>query len=84
MDAPKLDLETDFYSLDEEEQKALFVANCTNRWWRLNNLYRIENEKAELVTFRMRPAQILLFELMGCKNIILKARQLGFSTSIDI
>ncbi|WP_414478088.1 hypothetical protein [Photobacterium damselae] len=84
IDIPKLDLETDFYSLDEEEQKALFVANCTNRWWRLNNLYRIENEKAELVTFRMRPAQMLLFKLMGFKNIILKARQLGFSTSIDI
>lgn len=55
-----------------------------NKWWRLNNLYKIENEDGELVTFKLRPAQALLFKLMGHKNIILKARQLGFSTAIDI
>lgn len=53
-------------------------------WWRLNNLYKIENEKGELVTFRMRAAQRELFECMWTMNIILKARQLGFSTAIDI
>ena len=53
-------------------------------WWRLNNLYKIEDENGNLVTFKMRPAQRELFEQMHQKNIILKARQLGFSTAIDI
>ncbi|MBA0937121.1 terminase, partial [Escherichia coli] len=56
----------------------------SNPWWRLNHLYKIQNEKGELVTFRMRPAQRQLFRNMHNKNIILKARQLGFSTAIDI
>ncbi|WP_419207592.1 terminase [Photobacterium leiognathi subsp. mandapamensis] len=55
-----------------------------NKWWRLNNLYKVENEDGELVTFKLRPAQALLFKQMAHKNIILKARQLGFSTAIDI
>ncbi|HIF9180403.1 TPA: hypothetical protein ACX6QL_001446 [Photobacterium damselae] len=76
--------EVDFYALSEDEQKIQFVANCSNKWWRLNNLYRIENEKGELVTFKMRAAQVALFDSMSEKNLILKARQLGFSTSIDI
>lgn len=67
-----------------KKQLAYIYSMLSNRWWRINNLYKIENEKGELVTFKMRPAQILLFNLMHEKNIILKARQLGFSTSIDI
>ena len=55
-----------------------------NKWWRMNNLYKIENEDGDLVTFKLRPAQLLLFKLMHQKNLILKARQLGFSTAIDI
>lgn len=53
-------------------------------WWRINNLYKIEDENGHLVTFKMRPAQEALFKEMHQKNIILKARQLGFSTAIDI
>lgn len=55
-----------------------------DKWWRLDNLYMIENEQGQLVRFRLRPAQRLLFEMMWYLNIILKARQLGFSTAIDI
>lgn len=56
----------------------------SDKWWRLDNLYMIENEQGQLVRFRLRPAQRLLFEMMWYLNIILKARQLGFSTAIDI
>lgn len=76
---------TELSSNMTEAQQRLFVATkLSNPWWRLNNLYKIENEKGELVTFKMRPAQRKLFENMHNKNIILKARQLGFSTAIDI
>ncbi|EOW9225205.1 terminase, partial [Vibrio cholerae] len=64
--------------------RAFILSKIGDKWWRLNNLYKIENEDGELVTFKLRPAQALLFKLMGHRNIILKARQLGFSTAIDI
>ncbi len=70
--------------MTEEEQRFFVLSKLSNPWWRLNNLYKIENEKGELVTFRMRPAQRRLFQSMYYRNIILKARQLGFSTAIDI
>ncbi len=66
------------------QQQLFIVSKLSNPWWRLNNLYKIENEKGQLVTFRMRPAQRKLFETMHSRNIVLKARQLGFSTAIDI
>ncbi|HFG8352378.1 TPA: terminase, partial [Shigella sonnei] len=66
------------------EQRLFIMTKLSNPWWRLNHLYKIQNEKGELVTFRMRPAQRQLFRSMHNKNIILKARQLGVSTAIDI
>ncbi|MEE3649465.1 MULTISPECIES: terminase [unclassified Brenneria] len=70
--------------MTEAQQRLFVLSKLSNPWWRLNNLYKIENEKGQLVTFRMRPAQRRLFQNMHYRNIILKARQLGFSTAIDI
>ncbi|EFG9284902.1 terminase, partial [Escherichia coli] len=70
--------------MTEAEQRLFIMTKLSNPWWRPNHLYKIQNEKGELVTFRMRPAQRQLFRNMHNKNIILKARQLGFSTAIDI
>ncbi|HHH1924202.1 TPA: terminase [Yersinia enterocolitica] len=70
--------------MDEAQQIAYITAHLSDVWWRLNNLYKIVNEDGQLVTFRMRPAQRELFKNMHYRNIILKARQLGFSTGIDI
>ncbi|MEI7340461.1 terminase [Pectobacterium brasiliense] len=70
--------------MTEAQQRLFILSKLSNPWWRLNNLYKIENEKGQLVTFRMRPAQRRLFKQMHYRNIILKARQLGFSTAIDI
>jgi len=55
-----------------------------DREWRLNNLYTVINEKGELVKFKLRDAQKKLLRGMHYKNIILKARQLGFTTFICI
>ena len=52
--------------------------------WRLNNLYHIVDEQGNDVLFKMRPAQARFFEAMHYYNIILKARQLGFTTLIDL
>lgn len=64
--------------MTETEQRLFIMTKLSNPRWRLNHLYKIQNEKGELVTFRMRPAQRQLFRNMHNKNIILKARQLGF------
>ena len=52
--------------------------------WRLNNLYHIIDEQGQPVLFKMRPAQEQFFDDMWYYNIVLKARQLGFTTLIDL
>lgn len=52
--------------------------------WRLNNLYHIIDEKGQDVLFTMRQAQEKFFDEFWYFNVILKARQLGFTTLIDI
>ena len=70
--------------MNEAVQRRRMLVRLSNPWWRLNHLYQVQNEAGKLVTFRMRPAQRRLFRNMHRKNVILKARQLGFSTAIDI
>lgn len=55
-------------------------------FWRLNNLYKIVDKNANVVTFVMRPEQADLYvaTLKHPRHVILKARQLGFSTFIQI
>lgn len=57
---------------------------CKSRLWRLNNLYWIVDANANEVLFRMRPAQRVFYDAHWYRNVILKARQLGFTTLIDL
>lgn len=52
--------------------------------WRLNNLYWITNKEGERVKFQMTWAQEQLLDELHYLNVILKARQLGFTTFIQI
>lgn len=56
--------------------------------WRLNNLYRVKDKHGRDVPFRLNPQQlevVLAVYVLGWKRIIiLKARQLGFSTLLEI
>lgn len=52
--------------------------------WRLDNLYWITDEAGEEVKFRLNAAQAHLFDHMDYLNVVLKARQLGFTTFIQI
>ncbi len=54
----------------------------SSREWRLNNLYWIEDKHGEVVKFSLNPAQKTLLDDLHYLNIVLKARQLGFSTFI--
>lgn len=55
-----------------------------DRWWRLNNLYYIVTKDGRKELFKPNWAQEQLYRAMHYLNIILKARQLGFTTFIDI
>lgn len=59
-------------------------ANLSNEWWRLNNLYFIKNKQGEVIKFKPNWAQKALYEGMWFLCIILKARQLGMTTFIQI
>lgn len=52
--------------------------------WRLNNLYWIVNEDGREVPFRLRPAQERLLNDLHTLNVILKARQPGITTFVQI
>ena len=68
-----------------EEQKELFL----NPVWRIGNMYWcIDGDSGSVIRFRPKPAQCVLlywmFVLGRRRFVILKARQLGFSTLIAI
>lgn len=55
-----------------------------DREWRLNHLYYIQNKDGGIQRFRMNWAQRELFEGVWTRNAILKVRQLGISTFVEL
>jgi len=55
-----------------------------DKLWRLNHLYWITNKEGKPVRFQMTAEQLEYFEGMHTRNLILKARQLGFTTEVCI
>jgi hypothetical protein len=55
-----------------------------NRRWRLNNLYHIIDKDGRRIPFRLNWAQEALLDGLHHQNVILKARQLGFTTFIQL
>lgn len=68
----------------EKAYAAAIAAKLSNRSWRLNNLYWIEDADGRKVKFRMNWAQRAFFVGMWWLNVILKARQLGLSTFMQV
>ena len=48
--------------------------------WRLSNLYKIRNKDGQLITFKKNRAQEDFDKNKHNRNILLKSRQLGFTT----
>jgi hypothetical protein len=53
-------------------------------YWRLSNLYKIKDKNGRLVRFAPTEAQLNLLDEMWYRNVVLKARQLGFTTVIQL
>ena len=74
-------------TLDSYQKMSLkpeHIAKLKDRLWRLNHLYFIEDKENKSVRFKMTAEQLEYFENMHSRNIILKARQLGFTTECCI
>ncbi|WP_342221050.1 terminase [Candidatus Fukatsuia endosymbiont of Tuberolachnus salignus] len=53
-----------------------------DRFWRLNHLYFITDKHGRKIRFTMTAQQRAYFTGMHTRNLILKARQLGFTTEV--
>lgn len=63
---------------------AVVASKLGDRAWRLDNLYTCETEAGEVIPFVMNDEQREFLAGAHSSNIILKARQLGFTTFICI
>ena len=63
---------------------ALEKTNLSDPWWRLNNLYYIKDKSGQKILFKPNWAQRALYKGMWYLSIILKARQLGMTTFIQL
>lgn len=70
--------------VDPEQETDRLKALLSDQWWRLNNLYYIKDKEGRKIKFRLNEAQRQLYAGMHYYNVILKARQLGFTTFIMI
>jgi len=73
--------------IEEQEIKTAYTkedikALIGDRWWRLNNLYYVKDDKGKKVLFQLksRECQKYLYNNLWFFNIIPKARQLGITT----
>lgn len=60
------------------------LTDLKDQFWRLNNLYRIQDKQGRDVPFLMNESQVRLYKDMWWLNVILKDRQRGFSTFVAI
>ncbi len=60
------------------------VAKLGDRLWRLDNLYTVETEDGRVIAFKLNDEQRKFLEDAHSFNIILKARQLGFTTLVCV
>lgn len=70
--------------MDNQQTSQAIKSKLGDRAWRLNNLYWIKDKHGKKIRFRLNWAQRKLYGTLWYFNIILKARQLGFTTFILI
>lgn len=70
--------------MDQAQDYQQLKSKLSDRWWRLNNLYYIKDKKGNKIKFQLNWAQKDFYDNLWYFNIILKARQLGFTTFVMI
>jgi hypothetical protein len=67
-----------------KQRRIELVERFSDQLWRLHNLYHCVDEDGKKVPFRPNAAQHKLIDNLWYLNLILKARQLGFTTFLGI
>lgn len=70
--------------LEEAKITEVLASRLTDREWRMDNLYSIRNEEGRVIKFKRNAPQRAFDQSMWFRNVIPKARKLGFSTFIGI
>jgi len=77
--------------LNPQQQKVLWSYSKADPKWRIENFYKIINKDGKLVNFKLNKAQAEFIdeltevsEFDSAKDLLLKARQLGFTTLLVI
>lgn len=70
--------------MDQQQDYQRLKEKLKDRWWRLNNLYYITDKQGNKIKFKPNWAQEKLYNSLHYFNLILKARQLGFTTFVMI
>ena len=63
-----------------KENKQLYLKTLDKKLWRLENLYKIRDKRRKTVNLVLNPLQTLYWKRRTLRDIILKARKIGFST----
>lgn len=71
-------------SLAEAIDWEVYREKMEDQLWRLNNLYYIVNKDGKRVLFRMNTSQERLYHALWYRTVVLKARQRGFTTFLDL
>jgi len=66
------------------DEDHLFGRLLASKWWRLNNLYWIKTKKGRRIKFRPNRHQMRLWYNLHRRNVLLKCRQLGMTTFVQI
>lgn len=64
--------------------REISAACLSDKLWRMNNLYVIQDKEGRAVPFHMNEAQQRLWDERHPRMVILKARQAGYTTFIDL
>jgi len=76
----------DIDSMTPQEQYDYIKEKLSDRYWRLTSgaLYKIKNKEGKIIPFIPNEPQKRLIKGLTNRNVVLKSRQVGFSTLIDI
>lgn len=66
--------------MEQQQAYQQIKSKLADRWWRLNNLYYIKDKQGKRILFKPNWAQLDFYNNLHYFNVILKARQLGFTT----
>ena len=67
-------------SYKEPKNNQIWFDGLYNKWFRINSLYDIKNKEGKQIPFIANPEQTDFFIGQHHRDVILKARQLGFTT----